>query len=339
MKPSVIVLTCLLACSCHPGDSNQYKVNVGKALKRQVSCQDLYSKVDVIHLHYPGETGLGQDHVVMDVSADRFFLLDKEKNEILFFDWSGSFVTSVKSEEPVIDFSVYQDRCLDVLTQKAIFEYDIEDGSLSETYVIRDNDVTLKCVARVDDDSIFMLGFLDGEVYDCGFIIGHDRFSSVARPAPDYLASHRNLPASEVQNSRFFRCAGSVYSFQSHSGEIDGYTKDDFIWPAFVFNFMGSIPSITNVQKTADRLYLAFELDGESQVLIYDVAEKEYKLVRQTKEGTAFPLGVIYAGSNYFCCPSSRLHHYLPPDHLPPDHLPPDQHDETSSLVMLRHSL
>ncbi len=314
MRPLLsTILICLLVCSCGQGDSNLLKINVDKALKRQVGNQDLYTGADVIPLRCPGGTSLGQEgHLVMDVAADRFFLLDKEKNEILFFDWNGSFVTSVKCEEPVLDFSVYQNQFLDVLTEKAIVEYSIYDGVLTESYAIQDNDVTLKCVARVDDDSIDMLGYLNGYVYDCGYTIGKNRFYSVARPAPDYPTSHRYVPASEVQNSRFFRCDDSVYSFQSHSGEIFAYTKDDFIWPAYVFDFGGSALSITNVQITADRLFLAFELDGEYSVLIYDLASKEYKVVRKTKEGTAFPLGVIYSGSNYYCCPASDLSRYLP---------------------------
>ena len=308
-----ISLACLLVCSCGQDNSNLLTVNVDKALKRQVSCQDLYSGADVIPLRYPGETSLGREtRVVMDVAADRFFILDKEKNEILFFDWSGCFVTSVKCEEPVIDFSVYQDLFLDVLTEKAIFEYAIDDGSLSGTYAIRDNDITLKCLARVDDDSIDILGYMNGDAYDCGYTIGKDRFYYVARPAPDYPASHRYIPASEVENSRFFRCDGSVYSFLSHSGEIYGYTKDDFLWPAYVFDFGESSLSVANVQKTADRIYLAFESEGADHVLVYDLAGKGYRVVRQTREGTAFPLGVIYDGSNYFCCPASSLSRYLP---------------------------
>ena len=325
-----ISLACLLVCSCGQDNSNLLTVNVDKALKNQVGSQDLYSGADVIPLRCPGETSLGREmRVVMDVAADRFFILDKEKNEILFFDWNGSFVTSIKCEEPVIDFSVYQDLFLDVLTEKAIFEYAIDDGSLSDTYTIQDNDVTLKCVARVDDDSIDMLGFLNGDAYDCGYAIGKNRFYSVARPAPDDLASHRYTSASEVENSRFFRCDDSVYSFLSHSGEIYGYTKDDFIWPAFVFDFEGSVLSITNVQKTADRLFLAFELDEEYHVLIYDLAEKKYKVIRQTRERTVFPLGVIYSGCNYFCCPASGLSRYLPSG----------QTEGIDGPVMIRYSL
>jgi hypothetical protein len=308
-----ISLACLLVVSCGQGDSNLLKINIDKALRRPVGSQELYTGADVIPLRCPDGTSFGQEgRLVMDVAADRFFLLDEEKNEILFFDWNGSFVTSVKCEEPVIDFSVYQDLFLDVLTEKAIFEYAIDDGTLTETYAIQDNDVTLKCVARVDDDSIDMLGYLNGYVYDCGYTIGKNRFYSVARPAPDHLASNGYVPASEVQNSRFFRCDDSVYSFQSHSGEIYGYTEDDFIWPAYVFDFGGSYLSVTNVQKTADRIYLAFESEGADHVLVYDLAGKEYKVVRQTKEGTAFPLGVIYSGSNYYCCPASSLSLYLP---------------------------
>ena len=66
-----VLLACLTVCSCWLGDSNQLKVDVRKALKSPVSSQDLYSKADVIPLHYPGETNLGQKgRVVIDVATD-----------------------------------------------------------------------------------------------------------------------------------------------------------------------------------------------------------------------------------------------------------------------------
>lgn len=325
-----VLLACMAVCSCWQGDSNQLKVDVPKALERPVSSKDLYSKADVIPLHYPGETSLGQEgRVLLDVATDRFFLLDKEKDEILVFDWNGTFLTCLKTDGPIIDFYVYQDRLLEVLTEKAILEYVIEDCSLSEVYTIQDNDITLKCLGRVDDDTISIIGFQNGDAYDCGYIIGKKRFSPVARPAPDYLVSHRYTPASEVRNSRFFRCDDSVYSFQSHSGEIDGYTKDDFIWPAYVFDFGGCDLSVTNVQKTSERIYLAFELEGADNVLVYDLDRKSYKAVRQTKEGAAFPIGIIYAGINYYCCPSSLVNRYLPSE----------QGSEINGLVIIRYSL
>ena len=43
---------------------------------------------------------------------------------------------------------------------------------------------------------------------------------------------------------------------------------------------------------------------------------KACKAINQTVEGLAFPLGVIYAGSNYFCCSAEDLHRYLPADRL-----------------------
>ena len=292
----LILLSALLAVSC-VGRSEKVKVDIGKALKKPADARELYSEATVIPLHCPeGMTVSLEGKVVLDVAADRFFLLGR--NGILVFNGAGDYVTSISSEEPIIDFSVYRDRVLDVLTAGAITEYDIKDGALLETYPIRDNDVVLTSVARVDDDSIDMTGYLDGTAYDCGYLVDRAYFYAVARPAPDYLVSHAHVPAVEIQDSRFFRCDGSVYNFQ-RSGWIFGYTGDDFIFPAQEWDFGKRSPTFTNAQKTADRIFLAFELDGKDYVLVYNTGNGKYNVV----ESETFPLGVIYDGSNYFCRP------------------------------------
>ena len=300
MRRSIIILlSALFAVSCM-GRSEKVKVDIDRALKKPADARNLYSEATVIPLRCPEGKTLGQEEkALLEAAADRFFLLDR--NEILVFDGAGDYVTSITSEEPIIDFSVYRDRVLDVLTAGAITEYDIKDCSLVKTYPIRDHDVILTGVARVDDDSFSMTGYLDGDAYDCGYLVDRAYFYSGARPAPDYLVSHAYVPAEEVQNSRFFRCEGSVYQFQ-RSGWIFGYTGDDFIYPAHQWNFGKRSPIFTNVQKTADRVFLAFDLDGKDYVLVYNLENGKYNVV----EGKAFPLGVIYDGCNYHCRPEGE---------------------------------
>ena len=289
----ILLLAALLAVSCL-GRSERVKVDIDKALKKQVDGRKLYTEATVIPLHCPEGKTFGQERkVVLEVAADRFFLLGR--NEILVFNGAGDYVTSITSEEPVIDFSVYRDRVLDVLTAGAITEYDIKDGALLETYPIRDNDVVLTSVARVDDDSIDMTGYLDGTAYDCGYLVDRAYFYSVARPAPDYLVSHANVPAAEMKTSRFFRCGEDVFNFCSRSGEIDRY-ENYFICVPYQWDFGKRSLTFTNVQKTADRIYLAFTLDGKDYVLVYNLGNGKCQVV----DYTTFPLGVIYAGSNYY---------------------------------------
>ena len=293
----LILLTALLAVSC-VGRSERVKVDIDKALKKQVDGRKLYSEATVIPLHCPeGMTVSLEGKVVLDVAADRFFLLGR--NGILVFNGAGDYVTSISSEEPIIDFSVYRDRVLDVLTAGAITEYDIKDCSLLETYPIRDNDVILTSIARVDDDSISMTGFRDGNAYDCGYLVDRARLYAGPRPAPDYLASHAYVPAEEMQHSRFFHCDGFVYNFICKSGWIFRYTNDDFIFPAQEWDFGKRSLTFTNAQKTNDRIYLAFKLDGKDYVLVYNQGNGKYNAV----ESKTFPLGVIYDGSNYHCRP------------------------------------
>lgn len=284
-----IVLIGLLVVSCGGSSSGRLKVDIGKALKSKVRAQDLYTQADSIPLRCPvGAT-------LLDVAADRFFLLDKVQNAILVLDWNGKYVTTISEADTIIDFSVYQDRILDVLTENAITEYAVTDGAFLVKYLIQDNDVMLKSVARATEDGIFIMGTLDGYAYDCDFLISKNRFYSGPRPASNYLSTHSYLPASEFQNSRFFRCKGIVYSFCSQSGLIGQFTDDYFICVPYEWDFGKWKLSITNVQKTADRFYLAFELEDEKYVLIYDLAHKKYRAVQHS----AFPLGIIYADTNY----------------------------------------
>ena len=288
------LLVSLLAVSCGLGGSDALKVNLDKALKHPASAREVYSEAVAIPLQCPEGTNLEQAGP-LDVAANRFFLLDDGKNAIEVFDWNGEYVTTIAVADTIVDFSVYRDETLEVLTQNAITEYSATDGSLLAEYSFENKGVALKCLGRVDEDSIFMLGSKDGLAYSCGYIIGGIGFYSEAIPAADYLITRRRVPAEEVEHSRFFRCGDSVYCFLSGSGQIHLFTANDFACVPYMWDFGKRQPGFTNVQKMADRLYLAFELDGESAVLIYNLNSKRYKAIPQSE----FPLGVIYDGCNY----------------------------------------
>ena len=302
MKRFFILLSVgLMAVSCW-GHSDRLKVDIDKALKHPGRAQDVYAEAVAIPLHGPEGITLGQEIGLLDVAADRFFLLDKEENEILLFDRNGECVTQITMADTVVDFSVYRDLVLDVLTEDAITEYSATDGAFLAKYPIQDNDVMLKRVARVTEDGFFMLGTKDGYAYDGSYLISKNHFYPAARPAPDYLSTHSFVPASECQYSRFFRCDGIVYSFGSRSGQIAQYTEDYFICVPYQWDFGKRAPVFTNAQKTTGKIYLAFALDGKEYVLVYNLNNRKYKVV----EYDTFPLGVIYAGRNYYYSPSNR---------------------------------
>lgn len=302
MKRLCIILSVgLMALSCW-SHSDRLKVNFDKALKHPGRARDVYSETISIPLQGLERIALGQEIRLLDVAADRFFLLDQEKNEILIFDWNGECATMITVADSVIDFSVYRDRVLDVLTEDAVTEFSTTDGAFLAKYPIQDNDVMLKRVARVTEDGIFMLGTKDGYAYDGSYLISKNHFYPAARPAPDYLSTHSFFPASECQNSRFFRCDGIVYSFGSRSGQIAQYTDNYFICVPYQWDFGKRTPVFTNVQKTTGKIYLAFTLDGKDSVLVYNLDNWKYKVV----EYDTFPLGVIYAGRNYYFSPADR---------------------------------
>ena len=290
-----ILSAALLTASCGLGGSDSQKINLDRALKHPASARDVYAEAVAIPLRFPEGSVPGRETALLDVAVDRFFLLDAGKNEILFFDWNGEYVTTIACADTILDASVYRDETLEVLTQNAITEYAVADGSFQTEYLFENKGVALKCLGRVDDDSFFMLGSKDGFAYGSGYIVGGIGFYSSAHYYSDYLTTHAYAPAAEVQNSRFFRCGDSVYSFLSRSGEIQKYEGNDFACVPYQWDLGKRQPNFTNVQKTADRLYLAFELEGEGAVLIYNLKNKQYKTVPQSE----FPLGIIYDGCNY----------------------------------------
>lgn len=291
----LFLLAGLLAASCGQGNLDPLKVNLDRALKHPAGARDVYTEATAIPLRCPAGMDPGQELRLLDVAPDRFILLDGGKNEIRIFNWNGDFVTAIGREATILDGSVYGDQVLTVLTEDAILEYSTADGAFLVEYPVRDKDVMWKSVARATENGIFMIGVRDGTAYGGGYIIDRDYYYSEAWHAPDYLVSRAHLPADEVENSRFFRCGDTVYSFLSRSGQIDKYTEDFFVCVPYQWDFGRRRPVFTNVQKTADRIYLAFELNGERAVLIYKLKSRQYLTAPQD----VFPLGIIYDGCNY----------------------------------------
>ena len=294
MRRAVILLLAAVLAVSFLGRSERIKVDIDKALKKRVDVRKLYTETTEIPLHCPEGKTFGQEGKgVLEVAADRFFLLDR--NEILVFNGAGDYVTSIASDEPIIDFSAYRDRVLDVLTSEAITEYDMKDGVLLISYPIPDNDVHFTSIAKVEDDAFHMTGYQDGTAYDCGYLVDRAYFYSGPRPAADHPVSHAYVPAAEMKTSRFFRCGEDVFNFCSRSGEIDRY-ENYFICVPYQWDFGKRSLTFTNAQKTKDRIYLAFTLDGKDYVLVYNLGNGKYRVV----ESGTFPLGVIYDGSNYY---------------------------------------
>lgn len=310
MKRILILLFAgLLAVSCEPANPDATKVHIDKALKRPVKSVELYAKADVIPLRVPEGFRAGQGETLLEVAADRFFLLNQEKDAILVFNFAGEFVTAIRSAEPVIDFSPYQDRALDVLTEHAITEYAIGDGSTLTRYPIQDNDVELRCATRLNENEFFVLGSKDRNAYSGGYLVNRKRF--YIEPFPGGL--HSIVPASDVQNTRFFHDGNDAFEFLSQSGVIFALdAPSGFAYLALVPDFGKKAIHFTNVQKSGGQFYYAFEREDASGVLVCDRKTGACKVFRKTEKEPAFPLGVIYAGCNYCCCPAARLPEFLP---------------------------
>lgn len=129
-------------------------MDLRKAFRQKTVAKDLYERVDVIPFRVPEGVRIDPEETMLEVMEDRIFLLNQEKDTILVFDGAGEYITAIRSEEPVIDFSPYLDQALTVLTVHTITEYAIRDGSALRNYPIRDNDIDLKCAPGLANNGL-----------------------------------------------------------------------------------------------------------------------------------------------------------------------------------------
>ena len=307
----ILLVFCTLICSCLNSGSDRIKINVDKASRTKTSISELCSKVELISLgdsEFDGPS-IGET-ILMDMTDNRYFLLSQDKSEIGVFDRKGRYISSIESSGKIIDISTFQNKYLDVLERGRIVEYELEDFSIHKTFFLPEGELEYKSVMRRDENVFLISSISNGRAYNCYYVIDltglsiKDHFYSLENP----LAT-----ANDYVNSRFFRYNDSSYFSFSQSGDIYIFTNDDYVFPRYRWDWGEYASSIafTNAQKTKDKLYLRFNLNEMENTLIYNTKEEKYKVVRLTKEGTSFPIGVIRDGVNYYFTHSSELSKYL----------------------------
>lgn len=299
--------------SCFGSVYDDIRINIDRASKVKTRLSELCSKVEIIPVDDSVLDGsLLRELMLMDVTKDYVFLLTRDKDEIEVFDNLGNYINSLKATQVIIDFSTYKDIYLDVLDGNRIVEYDLTDFSLKNTFIIPETELELISLTKRDNNVFLLSAVSKGKAYYCYYTID---LTGLYIKDHFYYSESNYTGEDDYRNSRFFRCNGYSYSYFSKTGVITIYTDDDFIFRIFEWDWgeYASSISFSNVQKTTDNLYMRFNVGYEERTLIYNTDYRRYKIIRQTKEGVSFPVGIIHEGINYYCTPSSELHKYLNP--------------------------
>ena len=307
-------MRCLLCCicvlavvSCESTHQSRPCFEVKRALGKETSLFSLCSDVSITPLDNIQNTNIAMDNLLLEVSNQYFYLLDRSNNQVAVYDKNGAYVSLIKPSDTVIDISSYEDKYLDLLIGGGALEYSADGSSLLHEFSFRDCGIELRSLARRDDNVLVLTGTSSGKAYDCEFFIDRNSYIEMESPVAD---------EEDYFSGSFFRCEGTTYFYCSSDGEVSHYTNDDFSWTAHKWQFKETVSSFSNVQKTSTNYYLQFTFDGDKNVLVFDESSGKYLVVQKTKEGVIFPLGVIHGNTNYYCCRSDQLYALLSPDYL-----------------------
>jgi len=117
-----------------------------------------------------------------------------------------------------------------------------------------------------------------------------------------------------LDKSGFFYSETDSYYYYSNTGEI--YRMEDFYYLSYQWEFKHKEPlkvSISNVQKTSNKLYVKIETDRGTYCLITE-RDNDYKQSSRLFSDTGtpfFPLGAFYDNANYYLCNSMDIGKYI----------------------------
>lgn len=275
--------------------------------------------------------------IKLDVSGEKVFVLDNTAEGILVFSLDGTFTTRITDCGHIVDFSTFDGRTLEVLSDTGdLISYSLNDLSLVTRYH-PDNTkgVRLCAMHRFDDELYVMSGYTDGMNCFCEYYVKNNMFHTIREESEEIC--------------RFFDHKGTTYLLYPHSGEIwedtyvtyysTGEKVGPFVHPVFRWDFGEFDEAVgdarlyfDNAQMSDKYLFLSFILDGRRRMLILDTNTRKARTIESTKKHILFPLGIIRDNVNYFCCTDTNL-----PDYC--QSLEKGKCDNTPGLYLLTYSI
>ena len=307
----VSLLSAMTGCSFSNTDAEAV-IDLRKVSAGKIPLRDIYDKVEVVPLeNAPGDLPLSD----LSVTEDRFYLKGGDRL-ILSYRQDGSLADSLNPGKAIVNYSIYQDRLLDILFFAEMRAYRLPDLSLSERRTL-DTLVTPTRLARRADNVMLLPGYKGPKVYICEYYFDTEKYYA----CPGFYEFEQPEQARRfTQGERFLHAGDRLILLDPASG---------WLWNCleFIFGYLwldlkrneGDTLTVTYAQVTDKNAYYSLLLNGEEHFLLYDRKAKKGRLLKTTREGLSLPLGEIRDGVNYFCCPAEDLPRYLTRDLLTPE--------------------
>lgn len=305
---SVSILFGMTGCNSSSTDAEAV-IDLRKVSDGKVPIHDLYDTIEVVALEdAPGGLPLSD----LSVTEDRFFLKGGDRL-ILSYRQDGSLADSLNPGKAIVDYSIYQEKILDILFDGEMRAYRLPDLTLSDRRTL-DTLVTTTRLARRADDVMYLPGYKGPETFLCEYYFDTKKYYA----SPGFYEFEQPEQASALtRKMRLFQAKDRLVLLDPASGWLWSCLEFTcgYLWLDFKRQ-EGDALTVTYAQVTDQNAYYSLLLNGEEYFLIYDRAAKKGRLLKTTREGLSLPLGEIRDGVNYFCCPAADLPRYLTRDVL-----------------------
>ncbi len=294
------------------GTDAEAVIDLRKVSDGKMPIHDFYDTIEVVPLE---DASGGLPLSDLSVTADRFFFKGGDRL-ILSYRQDGSLADSLNPGKAIVDYSIYQDRILDILFDGEMRAYRLPDLSLSDRRTL-DTLATTTRLGRYSKNLMLISGYKGLKDYLCQYYFDTKKY--YASPwSHDIKQSEQTR--SYAQEARFFYVNDDLVQLDPASGWL--WLCREFCFGYLWLDFKrkeGDKLTVTYAQATDLNAYYALSLNGEEHFLVYDRTAKKGRLFKTTREGLSLPLGEIRDGINYFCCPAAELPRYLTRDVLTPE--------------------
>ena len=308
------IILCLVGLyGCNLAKDPGKSVDLHKATAGKVSIRDIYESIELVPLaQVPEELTQEASLSGLCVTRDRFILQDRDR-AVLFYRHDGSLADILNPGVPVTDFSIWQERVLDLLSGYEIREYALPDLSLLRRTPL-DTLVVPTRIARREKNVMILPAYAGNRDYMCEYYFDRKY----------YAASEGNMDSGQTQDivkhMSLFRYGDQLLALYPHNGQI--WRCADFFGVFLWLDFKkrdGDSVEFLSAQVTDEKVYFALLINGAEHLLIYNRADYRYSLIKTTSESVSLPLGVIRDGVNYVCCATADLPRYLKRELLDPE--------------------
>jgi len=301
----LLIITVLTACTGRARNGT-IVINLDKPSSKGFNLEEYCEKIEIIPLdETPGLLPRSKFCVF-----GKGFIIQKDSTCLVVYDNAGRFQQELKFDV-IEDFSTFRNKRLYTLTADGIEMYGLNDLLYEGRLPLPDASYTYCKVGGKDDNSVVVLAFRDGRNYSGEYAVRERVFYF---PADGGMKGSNSAMKRVLDKSGFFYSETDSYYYYSNTGEI--YRMEDFYYLSYQWEFKHKEPlkvSISNVQKTSNKLYVKIETDRGTYCLITERDNDYQHSSRLFSDSSTpfFPLGVFYDKANYFLCNSMDIGKYI----------------------------